>query len=260
MTSPALRRRQKVLARKAAPKPTTATKPGKAGRSLRQASAPEGPESGPSGSEYATLMAVLHENLRSLSDIQSHEQRQPKKKEYARAFRNWIDGVLEADQPVQDEIVTTNMIWAIDYRDFDYALRLARFVIGHGLTLPERYNRSPVCFLAEEVAELALSQHEAVPHDVLMSVAFLVEGHDMPDPVTAKLLKAVGRSWKRKAEGFDPNADSGAAGGARAYAETAKVCFKRALELDESVGVKTDIRKTESLQRKLAEEAEAAGS
>lgn len=260
MSSPALRRRQKVLASKAA----AAARPAKAGkkphRSLRQADAPEAPETGAAGSEYAALRAVLHENLRSLSDIESHEQRQPKKKEYAKAFRNWIDGVLEADQPVQDEIVTTNMIWAIDYRDFDYALRLARFVIGHGLALPERYNRSPACFLAEEIAELALSQHEAVPHDVLMSVAFLIEGHDMPDPVTAKLLKAVGRSWKRKAEDFDPNGESGAAGGARAYAETAKACFKRALELDDSVGVKTDIRKTDALQKKLAEQAEAASN
>lgn len=259
MSSPFRRHRQNVLARKAAAaagKRTGAVR----NASPAPASAPRAPEGGEAGHEYAALLAVLHDNLRSLSDIQSHEQRQPKKREYAEAFRNWIEGVLGADQPVQDEILVTNMIWAIDYRDFDYALRLARFVIRHGLTLPERYNRTPACFVAEEIAELALSQHEAVPHDVLMSIAFLVEGHDMPDPVTAKLLKAVGRSWKRKAEDFDPSGESGAAGGAGAYAETAKACFKRALELDENVGVKVDIRKTEALQKKLAEQANAAGN
>lgn len=255
MTSPALRRRQKVLARKSAPAAKRSKAPS---RSLRQANAPDGPEAGGAASEYAALLSVLHDNLRTLSDTQSHEQRKPKKAEFARTFRGWIDGVLEADQPVQDEVLVTNMIWALDYRDFDYALRLARFVIEHGLTLPERYSRTPACFLAEEVAELALSQHETVPHEVLVAVAWLVESHDMPDPVAAKMLKALGRSWRRKAEDFDPNAESAAAGGARGYADQAAACFQRALELHEKSGVKKDIEQTASLQKKLA--AETAGT
>lgn len=254
MTSPALRRRQKVLARRSAP----AAKPGTAARrSLRSASAPEGPEAGVAGQEYAALLAVLHENLRSLSDIASHEQRQPKKAEYARTFRNWIEGVLEADQPVQDEVLLTNMVWALDYRDWDYALRLAVFAITHGLAMPAPYSRTPACFLAEEVALQALSMGETVPHDVLISVAFLVEGHDMPDPVSARLLKALGRSWRRKAVDADPNAESGAAGGARAWAEQALACFQRALQLHADSGVKKDIQQTESLLKKLTAETAA---
>lgn len=254
MTSPALRRRQKVLARRSAP----AAKPGTAARrSLRSASAPEGPEAGVAGQEYAALLAVLHENLRSLSDIASHEQRQPKKAEYARTFRNWIDGVLEADQAVQDEILLTNMIWALDYRDWDYALRLARFAIEHGLAMPAPFSRTPACFLAEEVAVQALSMRETVPHEVLIAVAQMVEGHDMPDPVTAKLLKALGRSWKRMAEDAEPNAESGVAGGARAWAEQASACFERALGLYADVGVKKDIQQTESLLKKLTAETAA---
>lgn len=255
MTSPALRRRQKVLARLAA-------RPARSGKPPRQrptaAGAPEGPQDGPAGTEYAALLAVLHENLRSLSDIASHEQRQPKKAEYARVFRNWIDGVLEADQPVQDDILLTNMIWALDYRDFDYALRLACFAIEHGLAMPSPFSRTPACFLAEEVALQALSMRETVPHDVLIAVAGMVEGHDMPDQVTAKLLKALGRSWKARAEDTDVTAESGAAGIERAFAEEAIACFQRALELFADVGVKKDIQQTESLLKKLTAEAAAS--
>lgn len=254
MTSPALRRRQKVLARRSAPaaKPSTAAR-----RSLRSASAPEGPEAGVAGQEYAALLAVLHENLRSLSDIASHEQRQPKKAEYARTFRNWIEGVLEADQPVQDEVLLTNMVWALDYRDWDYALRLAHFAITHGLAMPAPYSRTPACFLAEEVAEQALSMRETIPHDFLLAVAVLVEGHDMPDPVSAKLLKAIGRSWMRKVGEADPDAESGVAGGARAWVEQAIASFDRALALNAQAGVKKDIQQATSLLKKLAAEAGA---
>src|SRR5690606_6303413 len=154
--------------------------------------------------------------LRTMADIQSHELRIPKKIEYARQFTDWIEGVLEADRAVQDEILVTMMIWAIDCRDFDTALRLAGFVLRHGLIFPERYSRTPACFIAEEVAELALAQHEDVPHQVLLAIVDLVTGHDMPDPVTAKLQKALGRGWKRKAEDADAVDENGAAGDRRA--------------------------------------------
>src|SRR5690606_23488353 len=148
MSSPFRRHRQNVLARKAAAaagKRTGAVR----NASPAPASAPRAPEGGEAGHEYAALLAVLHDNLRSLSDIQSHEQRQPKKREYADALQQRIEGALQPHQPVQDERLTTNVRWSIDYRQFDYALRLARFVIRHGLALPERYNRTPPCCLAE---------------------------------------------------------------------------------------------------------------
>lgn len=207
MTSPALRHRQKVLARQSAPATALAG---------RAPPAPMVSEDGLAGTEYATLLTVLHEYLRSMADIQSHELRIPKKIEYARDFKDWVDGVVEADRPVQDEILVTMMIWAIDARDFDTALRLASFVLRHGLILPERYSRTPACFIAEEVAELALTQHEDVPHEVLLQIAQLVDGHDMPDPVTAKLQKALGRGWKRKAEDAEAVDENGAAGDRRA--------------------------------------------
>jgi hypothetical protein len=40
----------------------------------------------PEGREYAALRVLLHDNLRALADIQSHEARVPRKAEFARAF------------------------------------------------------------------------------------------------------------------------------------------------------------------------------
>lgn len=247
MSSPALRHRQKVLASKAG----SSSQRGAEQRG-RPAAPPPVPQAGGPANEYAGLLAALHEDIRTLSDIQSQEQRQPVKVEMAVKYRPWIEGILEADQPVQDDILVTNMIWALDYRDFEVALELAAFVLKHGLVLPERYSRTAACFLAEEVAELALAQHEEVSHDVLLQVAGMVEGHDMPDQVTAKLKKALGRGWMRKADAFDPAAENAPAGGAMAYVEQGLADLERALVLDPQVGVKKDIQAAKSLQRKLA--------
>lgn len=252
MSSPALRHRQKVLATLAgSPSPRAGEQRG------RPAAPPPTPQAGGPANEYAALLAALHEDIRTLSDIQSHEQRQPRKVEMAAKYAPWIAGILEADQPVQDDVLVTNMIWALDYRDFETALTLAAFVLKHGLVLPERYSRTPACFLAEEVAELALAQHEEVAHEVLLQVASMIEGHDMPDQVTAKLKKALGRSWMRKAVAFDPAAENAPAGGALAYVEQGLADLERALVLDPQAGVKKDIQAAKSLQKKLAAAAAA---
>jgi len=212
----------------------------------------------PAGQEYAALRALLHDNLRTLADIQSIEARNPKKAEMAKAFAPWIDGVLaagESGEAAQDEILVTVMIWAIDARDFDYAVRLAAHVLKFHLALPERYNRTAACFIAEDIAEVALAQKDAVSHEHLLQVLGLIEGFDMPDAAKAKLHKAIGRSFARKAADFDPAADNAPAGGKAAYTEQALEQFRRAFALDNNIGVKTDIR---NLERQLSAIEKAA--
>ena len=223
-----------------------------------QVPAPEQPTDTEAGREYATLRVLLHDNLRALSDIASIEARNPKKAEFARAFAPWIEGVLAAGderQAAQDEIVVTNMVWAIDYRDIDYALQLGRHVLKHNLTMPERYNRTPACFIAEEIATLALDQHEKVTLEQLVEVLAMVDGADMPDPAKAKLHKAIARAFRRRAEAFDPSADNAPAGGKAAYADEALRHAKRAFELDANAGVKTDIRELERMLKAISAEA-----
>lgn len=213
-------------------------------------------EDTPAGQEYAGLRVLLHDNLRTLKDIESHEQRVPKKAEFAGAFADWIKGVLDADQPVQDEILLVNMIWALDYGDLEYMMTLAQFAIRHKLAMPEPFNRSVSCWLREEVAELSLAQPGTVTHGLLVAVDLLTTGADMPDQAKAKLNKALGNSWLSMAQDFDPDAESAPAGGAASYAEQALVNYQRALKLDEKSGVKTAIKTTEKLLKQLAEAAE----
>ena len=247
MVSPFRRRQQMVRALQS----------GAAAAAVKSAGAPRPePEAGTeAGQEYAALRVLLHADLLKLADVQSIEARNPMKAEMATAFADWIEGVLAAgDQGMaaQDEILVTNMIWAIDYRDFDYALRLAAHVLKFGLVLPERYNRTPACFIAEDIAEVSLAQKDAVSHEQLLAVLGLTEGFDMPDTAKAKLHKAIGRSFARKAEVFDPAADNAPAGGKAAYTEQALEQCKRAFELDQNVGVKSDIRTLERELKKLS--------
>ncbi|WJS98191.1 phage terminase small subunit [Novosphingobium humi] len=217
----------------------------------------------PMGQEYAALRVALHDNLRSLSDIASIEARNPVKIEMARTFAPWIEGVLQAGeegQAAQDEILVWNLIWAIDYRDWDYALRLAAHAIRFNLASPERYNRTVACFVAEDIAKLSLDQQEAVPHEVLCRVLALIEGHDMPDPAKAKLHKALARSFTRRAEAFDPAADNAPAGGKAAYLAEALDHARRAHQLDSSIGVKSDIRSLEKALRKLGPDEAGGGA
>lgn len=244
MFSPALRHRQKILARQA----------GVAAPASPSATPDELKPDSEAGREYAALRVLLHDNLRKLSDVQSIEARNPMKAEMARAFTPWIEGVLLAGlagAATQDEILVTNMIWAIDYRDFDYALRLGEHALKFALVLPERYNRTTACFLAEEIATIALNQHELVTLEQLLRVAALTESADMPDPARAKLHKAIGRAYERRADSFDPAADNAPAGGKAAYVSEALSHCQRAFQLDNNAGVKKDMERLERAAKAL---------
>lgn len=224
--------------------------------------APAAPDaSTPAGQEYATLLVLLHENLRKLSDIASHEARNPVKAEMAPAFADWIVGVLEAGKTApaaQDEILLWNMIWAVDYRNLDYALELGAHAIRHNLIMPSNQTRTVACFLAEDIAHLALSENEAVTHEQLLAVHALVESCDMPDPVMARLHKCIGRSFEKKAADFDPADDNAPAGGKAAFIAASLEHLTRARALDKQVGVKKDIERMTRAAKVEAEKAEAA--
>lgn len=219
---------------------------------------PEPAADTPEGQEYAALRVLLHDNLRQLADVQSVEARNPLKAEFAKAFAAWIEGVLAAtdqDTASQDEILIQNMIWAIDYRDFDYALLLGAHALRHRLAMPERFNRTVACFLAEEIATISINTPDAVSHGHLVQTGMLVDGFDMPDQAKAKLMKAFGRSLARKAEDFDPAADNAPAGGKASYVAAALEALKRAFDLDKNIGVKKEIEKLGRQLEQLSRES-----
>lgn len=251
MPSLAQRRRAQVLAARAATD---------AGAPVANGTAAPMPETGEAASQYNVLRAVLHDNLRSLDSIRSVTDRNPKKIEMAKAFDAWVDGALAAGvdgKAAQDEILTTMMIWAIDYRDIDRGLDLAAHAIKHGLALPERYSRTAATFVADQVAEAWLADPKDVTREQLLRAWSLTEKADMPDQAKAKLLKALGRATAAAAAAFDPQADNAPAGGKPALLSAAQGFFQSAVKLQKKIGVAKDL---EAVDRELKQLADAAGA
>ncbi|MEW4466316.1 phage terminase small subunit [Parasphingorhabdus sp. JC815] len=245
MTSLARRTRERKLAQQLAQS---------SGQSVPSGIAPAMPETGEGVNEYNGLLAALHNDLHEISDIQSLDARNPVKLEKAVKYHDWVAGALLAgheEKAVQDEIVVTQMIWALDYGDYTYALDIAEHCLKHGLALPERYSRSLGCLVAEQVAENALVPDADIPLDILNRTHALTEKSDMPDQARAKLMKALGRALSSAAEAFDPEADNAVAGGKPALTASAIDHLTLALKLNKNIGVKKELAALEKELEKM---------
>ncbi|MHA6894798.1 terminase endonuclease subunit [Ralstonia pseudosolanacearum] len=203
---------------------------------------------------YATgqelMLAQLAEHKRQLKQVQSVERKAELKRKLLPEYAAWVRGVLEADTGTQDEVFMTVMVWLIDVGNFADALELAAYAIRHQLEMPDQYQRTTACLIAEEFANMALKGIEAGdPVDVtaLHEVAELVAAEDMPDEVRAKLHKAMGYACAALAE---------VATGPEAVSQRmdALTHLRRALELHDKCGVKKDI---ERLERDIKNTAKA---
>ena len=189
---------------------------------------------------YELMLAQLAEHRRSLKQVQSIERKAELKRKLLPAYDAWIDGVLAADAGVQDEVFMTVMVWRIDVGDVVGALPLAAYAIQHGLSMPDQYQRTTACLIAEEFASLAIKAAEAgtpVYPDALLQVADLVQDQDMPDEVRAKLCKAIGYAQLAHIEREPAEVDARRA--------AALEYLKRALALHDKCGVKKDIERIE---------------
>ncbi|WP_071010082.1 phage terminase small subunit, partial [Klebsiella pneumoniae] len=156
------------------------------------------------------------------------------KKSMLPEYEGWIEGTLDGDSGRQDEVITRLMVWAIDCRDYALALRLGRYVVRHGLTLPDNFNRTAATFLTEEMSKplltLAAADADADLSSgiaVLDEVAGIVADSDMPDVVRAKLCKARGLA-RRGATDITAKAE-------------ALALFREALTRNPNAGVKKEI-------------------
>jgi hypothetical protein len=191
---------------------------------------------------YELMLAKLAADRRRLHDIQSIERRAEVKRELLPDYAAWVDGALDGDHGVQDDVLMTIMVWRIDVGDLAGALQIAAYAIKHKLAMPDQYKRSAGCLIAEEFADYAL-RLDAIAPDIteqLQAADELTVNEDMPDQVRAKLLKAVGY-------GLAQSGDTG-------HLPSALDHLKRALGLHDKVGVKKDI---ERIEREIKNSASA---
>lgn len=216
-----------------------------------------GPGRPQTGEQYEIHAAALWEARRTLKSIKSTEAKVTKKRELLPEFESYVTGVLEGGNGAQDDVLMTVMIWRLDIGDLAGALAIAEYALRHGLDAPDRFERDTPSIIAEQLAEEAMRQLEA-PHTPdaegeaahanaaaemamhLTRVEALTEGADMHDQIRAKLHKSLG--YAQRARGN--------------HTEDALTHLRRALELNDRVGVKKDIEK---LERELKQQNNAQG-
>jgi hypothetical protein len=221
MTSPALRNKQRKLA------------------ALQGAASPE--QDRAAANQYELQLMQLAEHRRTLKGIQSIERKIDAKRTMLPVYTPWVDGLLAADRGGQDDVLVTVMLWHLDTGDLTGALPMADYVIRHGLSTPDQYDRTAPTLIAEEVADTAIKLQDAKQGpdlSLLNSYLDLLNESDIFDQVRAKLHKAVGRA--ALAEGLK---------------EPAAEHYRRALELHDKVGIKKEL---EVLEREIKKAAESA--
>lgn len=180
--------------------------------------------------QYELMLHKLASDRRRLHEVQSMERKAEVKREILPEYGPWIQGVLEGNQGVQDDVLMTVMVWNIDTGNLDDAIKIASYAIEHKLSMPDQYKRTTATLIAEEVAETAIkaiAAKQTVDANALINVGALTEAQDMPDEVRAKLYKAIGYALQ---ESDKPSALE---------------YLIRALNLHDKVGVKKDIEKLE---------------
>lgn len=178
---------------------------------------------------YEQMLVKLAADRRTLSQIHSRERKAEKKRELLPFYLPWVTGVLETGTGAQDDILMTVLLWRLDAGDIPGAIEIARYALRFGLSMPDGHARTAPYMLAEEVALAALRARAAgQPVDVqpLLNVIEMTRTADMPDEVRARLHKVAGLILR----------DTGLLTEAMAH-------LQRAIQLDDSCGVKKDIER-----------------
>jgi Phage small terminase subunit len=220
-----------------------------------QAAAPEARRRGPAATEYELWRARLGNDLRRLKEIQSIERKIELKRKLLPEYVPWVKGVLAADVAAEDDILAQIMVWLFDVGEFYDGLELARFMLRHKLSLPERFKRTLGTFIVEETAEAAEKARVQVQDfslPLLFEVELLCSEEDMPDAVRAKQTKEIGLLLARDALSIEADAD-GPAGQRKAGIDRALAYLRRALALESGIGVKGDVKRLEAELKKLVQ-------
>lgn len=178
---------------------------------------------------YELMLGKLAVDRRRLKKIRSLETKIAVKREVLPEYKEYLNGVLEADAGAPDLVLTTLMIWYIDVGNFDMGLTLAEYALTYQLAMPAHFDRNLEEALTEEIADNVLKQEsEAVNRDHLYRLFELVHGKDMPDQILSKLMKALGNAEHDN----DP--------------EKAIQFYERALALNDRAGCRKTMNKLKS--------------
>ncbi|EMX1848282.1 terminase [Klebsiella quasipneumoniae] len=200
---------------------------------------------------HEQIMHRLRMDQSALKRVQSDQAKAAMKRQLLPHYEGWIEGTLDGDSGRQDEVIVTMMVWAIDAGDYVLAARIGRYVVAHGLLMPDRFNRTAATILVDEICDPILVQVKAddttdvTPYlSVLDDVADFTADSDMPDVVRAKLCKARAFALRN---------------GTTEEQAIALALLRQALTLDAGAGVKKEIERLARAVKKASAEAGAGG-
>lgn len=196
------------------------------------------------------LNQLLQDRLR-LKAIQSTAAKEALKPQLLPKYTPYVEGVLAGGNGAQDDVITTIMVWRIDAGDYSGALDIADYVLKHKLIMPDRFERTTGCLVAEEIATAALKAQKVNGRfdlSILHRTLELTDAEDMPDQARAKLYLATGRATLDGLTVEQP--------GQPGQIQAGIDLLKRAIELHDACGGKKDLDSAERLLKKHA----AAGS
>ena len=200
---------------------------------------------------HEQIMHRLRMDQSALKRVQSDQAKAAMKRQLLPHYEGWIEGTLDGDSGRQDEVIVTLMVWAIDAGDYVLAARIGRYVVTHGLLMPDRFNRTAATVLVDEICDPILVQVKAddttdvTPYlTVLDDVADFTADSDMPDVVRAKLCKARAFALRN---------------GTTEEQTTALALLRQALTLDAGAGVKKEIARLARVVKKAAAAPGAGG-
>ncbi|WP_026471153.1 phage terminase small subunit [Alkanindiges illinoisensis] len=192
---------------------------------------------------YELQLLQLNNDRARLKQIQSTEGKVKLKQALLPTYMPYVEGILEANTGVQDDILMTILVWCIDTGDYKKALSIAACALQHKLSMPERFERNVATLVTENICNEYLKQLKA-DHAVDLSVLLvlsdlMLEGLlpdadvDMPDQVKAKLHLAIGKALIGQISDIN-SVDM------QTLLE-AKAELTRAIELDDKCGGKVDL-------------------
>lgn len=199
---------------------------------------------------YELQLAQLHQHSLQLKHVQSQEQKAELKRRILPDYAPYVDGVLSAGKGAQDEVLTTIMLWNFDAGDYAAGMRIGAYVVEHGLTMPDRFNRSAACLIAEEPAELALRALRAgnsFPVEPLLEALRITQEQDMPDEARAKLHLAIGTAQAHGITADNLSEDNAG------LLEAASEHLTRAIQLHDKCGGKKILEGVTRLLKKYAD-------
>lgn len=207
---------------------------------------------------FELQMMQLNNDRQRLKQIQATDAKVVLKKALLPNHLPYIEGILEADKSIQDEVFMTVLVWCIDVGDYAKALQLSEFALRHNMIMPDSFKRNTATYVVETIAEVFLKQLKTdaiVDITVIQQVEQLILNPDldakvldMPGQAKAKLYLALGKATVKLIQSKDEPSDADLV-----HAQSALFYLTTAFELDEKSGALGELKATKKFLDKFAD-------